>query len=220
MSTWDRVEYLELDKPLEFFYLPSDWGGQPDPGIMMHETTHIVGATDAWDRVIVAPSGEILREVDLSFSEWDGDGTAIVDLDTGVDAGHPDYDYLEPWTGEKTLYSAKWTPADNEWVETRNSDTSSGHGTHVGGTIAGTAMPLQVVGPVSPRAGNSSPSERATEPRFLLVFRALNGPTLTPFPVRTPTTFAWCRILGAATVITTRRGRLLSSRTNSPTITA
>ena len=137
MSTWDRVEYLELDKPLEFFYLPSDWGGQPEPGIMMHETTHIVGATDAWDRVIVTPSGEILREVDLSFSEWDGDGTAIVDLDTGVDAGHPDYDYLEPWTGEKTLYSAKWTPADNEWVETRNSDTSSGHGTHVGGTIAG-----------------------------------------------------------------------------------
>ena len=137
MSTWDRVEFMELDKPLEFFYLPSDWGGQPQPGIMMHETTHVVRATDAWDRVIVTPSGEILREVDLSFTEWDGDGTAIVDLDTGVDAGHPDYDYLEPWTGEKTLYSAKWTPADNEWVETRNSDTSSGHGTHVGGTIAG-----------------------------------------------------------------------------------
>ena len=30
--------------------------------------------------------------------------TAIADLDTGVDAGHPDYDYLEPWTGEKTIY--------------------------------------------------------------------------------------------------------------------
>ena len=137
LSTWDRVEYLELDRPLEFFYLPSEWGGQPEPGIMMHETTHVVRATDAWDRVIVTPSGEILRETDLSFTEWDGDGTAIVDLDTGVDAGHPDYDYLEPWTGEKTLYSAKWTPADNDWVETRNSDTSSGHGTHVGGTIAG-----------------------------------------------------------------------------------
>ena len=26
LSTWHRVEYLELDKPLEFFYLPSDWG--------------------------------------------------------------------------------------------------------------------------------------------------------------------------------------------------
>ena len=135
LSTWDRVEYLELDKPLDFFYLPSEWGGQTNPGIMMHETTHVVRATDAWDRVIVSPSGEVLREVDLSFTEWDGDGTAIVDLDTGVDAGHPDYDYLEPWTGEKTLYSAKYGPSG--WVETRNSDTSSGHGTHVGGTIAG-----------------------------------------------------------------------------------
>jgi len=135
LSTWDRVEYLELDKPLEFFYLPSEWGGQPNPGILMHETTHVVRATDAWDRVIITPSGEIQRETDLSFTEWDGDGTAIVDLDTGVDAGHPDYDYLEPWTGEKTLYSAKYGPSG--WVETRNSDTSSGHGTHVGGTIAG-----------------------------------------------------------------------------------
>ena len=58
-----------------------------------------------------------------------------------MDAGHPDYDYLEPWTGEKTLYSAKWTPADNDWVETRNSDTSSGHGTHVGAPLRATAMP-------------------------------------------------------------------------------
>jgi len=136
LSSWDRVAYLELDKPLDFFYLPSEWGGDPfNAGIMMHETTHIVGATDAWTRVIVQPNGEVQRETDLSFTEWDGDGTAIVDLDTGVDAGHPDYDYLEPWTGEKTLYSAKFGPTG--WVETRNSDTSSGHGTHVGGTIAG-----------------------------------------------------------------------------------
>ena len=136
LSSWDRVAYLELDKPLDFFYLPSEWGGDPfDAGIMMHETTHVVGATDAWTRVIVQPNGEVQRETDLSFTEWDGDGTAIVDLDTGVDAGHPDYDYLEPWTGEKTLYSAKFGPTG--WVETRNSDTSSGHGTHVGGTIAG-----------------------------------------------------------------------------------
>ena len=125
ISTWDRIEYLELDRTLEFFYLPQEWGGEikTDPGIMMHETTHVVKATDAWDRVIVSPSGEIEYEVDQKFTEWDGDGTAIVDLDTGVDAGHPDFDYLEPWTGDKVIYSAKW---DGVWTETTNSDTSSG----------------------------------------------------------------------------------------------
>ena len=137
LSNWNRVEYLELDKPLDFFYLPPEWGGEPttDPGIMMHETTHVVTATDSWSRAIISPSGEVEYDVDLSFTEWDGDGTAIVDLDTGVDAGHPDYDYLEPWTGEKAIYSAKFDGIG--WTETRNSDTSSGHGTHVGGTIAG-----------------------------------------------------------------------------------
>ncbi len=138
LSGFDRVHYMELDRLLEYFYLPTAPGGAPtgDVGALMHETVHVVDATDAWHRVIVQPDGSIAYDLDLGFTEWDGDGTAIVDLDTGVDAGHPDYDYLEPWTGEKTLYSAKWTPGDG-WVETRNSDTSSGHGTHVGGTIAG-----------------------------------------------------------------------------------
>ena len=135
LSNWDRIEYLELNRELDFFYLPPDWGGDPtDPSIMMHETTHIVRATDAWHRAIIDVDGNVLFETDNAFTEWDGDGTAIVDLDTGVDAGHPDFDYLEPWTGEKVIYSAKW---NGVWTETRNSDTSSGHGTHVGGTIAG-----------------------------------------------------------------------------------
>ena len=136
ISNWERVEYLELNRELEFFYLPAEFGGDPNPdaGILMHETTHVVNATTSWHRAIINPDGTVQHDMDLSFSEWDGDGTAIVDLDTGVDAGHPDYDYLHPWTGEKTLYSAKW---DGVWTETRNSDTSSGHGTHVGGTIAG-----------------------------------------------------------------------------------
>ena len=136
ISNWERVEYLELNRELEFFYLPAEFGGEPNPdaGIMMHETTHVVNATTSWHRAIINPDGTVDHDMDLSFAEWDGDGTAIVDLDTGVDAGHPDYDYLHPWTGEKTLYSAKW---DGVWTETRNSDTSSGHGTHVGGTIAG-----------------------------------------------------------------------------------
>ena len=135
LSTWDRVEYLELNRELDFFYLPTEWGGDPtDPSMMMHETTHVVRATDAWHRAIIDVNGNVEFDIDNAFTEWDGDGTAIVDLDTGVDAGHPDFDYLEPWTGEKVIYSAKW---NGVWTETRNSDTSSGHGTHVGGTIAG-----------------------------------------------------------------------------------
>ena len=135
LSTWDRVKYLELNRELEFFYLPPEWGGDPtDPSVMMHETTHVVRATDTWHRAIIDVNGNVQFDVDNAFTEWDGDGTAIVDLDTGVDAGHPDFDYLEPWTGEKVIYSAKW---NGVWTETRNSDTSSGHGTHVGGTIAG-----------------------------------------------------------------------------------
>ena len=43
ISNWDRIEYLELDKELDFFYLPPEWGGDPtDPSAMMHETTHVV----------------------------------------------------------------------------------------------------------------------------------------------------------------------------------
>ena len=82
----------------------------------MHETNHVIDATTSW-RAIIMPDGNVEFETDLSFTEWDGDGTAIVDPDTGVDAGHPDYDYLEPWTGEKTIYSAKFS--GTTWVETR-----------------------------------------------------------------------------------------------------
>ncbi|MDP6235034.1 MAG: hypothetical protein QF364_04255, partial [Candidatus Poseidoniaceae archaeon] len=108
ISHWERIEYLELNRELEFFYLPPEFGGEPitEPGILMHETTHVVNATTSWHRAIINTDGTVAYDTDLAFTEWDGDGTAIVDLDTGVDAGHPDYDYLQPWSGEKTLYSA------------------------------------------------------------------------------------------------------------------
>lgn len=32
ISEWSRTEYLELNRELEFFYLPSEWGGEPAPG--------------------------------------------------------------------------------------------------------------------------------------------------------------------------------------------
>ena len=38
----------------------------------------------------------------------DGDGTAVVDLDTGVDVGHPDFDYPElDWEKSSTLQNER-----------------------------------------------------------------------------------------------------------------
>ena len=208
ISIFDRLHYAELDRPLEFFYLPTAWGGAPtgDVGALMHETVHVVDATDAWHRVIVQPDGSIAYDTDLGFTEWDGDGTAIVDLDTGVDAGHPDYDYLEPWTGEKTLYSAKFGP--NGWVETRNSDTSSGHGTHVGGTIAGNGDASAGRRAGVAKGGQLIALGTGAAPPSSPPSKGLSGPTSIPGQRPTSTTFAWFPIRGARTVTTTRKASL------------
>ena len=134
ISRLSIVEHMELNIPLEYFFLPGD---QDDVESMMHETIHVVNASMAWHRVIIGTDGVIKTESDLSFTEYDGEGATAVDLDTGIDGEHPDFDCGEPWSGEKLIWSAKWTGL--AWVDAPNcnSDTSSGHGTHVGGTIAG-----------------------------------------------------------------------------------
>ncbi|MBA45467.1 MAG: hypothetical protein CMB31_02630 [Euryarchaeota archaeon] len=133
LSHHPEIRFLELDRPLQTFYL--DEPIRTPDHIMMHETTHVTNATTAWSRAIIQRDGSVKLTDTGAFAEWDGDGTTAVDLDTGVDAEHPDFDYAGPWNGDKVIYSAKLDPAG--WTETKNSDTSSGHGTHVGGTIAG-----------------------------------------------------------------------------------
>ena len=133
LSHHSQIRFLELDRPLQTFYL--DEPIRTPDHIMMHETTHVTNATSAWSRAIIQRDGSVKITDTGAFAEWDGDGTTAVDLDTGVDAEHPDFDYAGPWNGDKVIYSAKLDPAG--WTETKNSDTSSGHGTHVGGTIAG-----------------------------------------------------------------------------------
>ena len=134
LSTFSIVKHMELNVPIEHFYLPGD---QDDKESMMHETVRWVNASLAWHRAIIGTDGILKTEPDLSLSEFDGKGATAVDLDTGSDGEHPDFDCGEPWTGEKLIWSAKWTGI--AWVDAPNcnSDTSSGHGTHVGGTIAG-----------------------------------------------------------------------------------
>ncbi|PWK52926.1 S8 family serine peptidase [Pleionea mediterranea] len=69
----------------------------------------------------------------------DGTGVTIAVLDSGVDATHPDLEF-----GSKTIENVKiigdldLAGGINVFAEgTLNSDTSSGHGTHVAGTVAG-----------------------------------------------------------------------------------
>jgi len=133
LSNQPGIRFLELNRLLETFYLDEE--PSYSSGTMMQETTHVVNATTAWSRVTIQRDGSIKTETNGQFFEWDGKGTTAVDLDTGVDAEHPDFDYVGPWAGDKVIYSAKYDGTG--WTETKNSDTSSGHGTHVGGTIAG-----------------------------------------------------------------------------------
>ena len=133
LSLMEDVFFIERNRLLEHFYLPGD---PTDPSAMMHETVHVVNSSLSWHRAIIDRDGQVIFD-NLAFAEWDGDGTTAVDLDTGIDGEHPDFDCGEPWTGEKLIWSAKWSGV--AWVDAPNcnSDTSSGHGTHVGGTIAG-----------------------------------------------------------------------------------
>ena len=133
LSMMEDVFFIERNRLLEHFYLPGD---PTNASAMMHETVHVVNSSLSWHRALIDRDGQVIFD-NLAFAEWDGDGTTAVDLDTGIDGEHPDFDCGEPWTGEKLIWSAKWSGV--AWVDAPNcnSDTSSGHGTHVGGTIAG-----------------------------------------------------------------------------------
>jgi len=91
---------------------------------LMEKTTTVINATTVWNSPIVDALGK-------EYPAIDGQGITVVVLDSGIDAGHPDLDY-----GEKVIKNYK-SDSDMVWREVENGDTSSGHGTHCAGTVAG-----------------------------------------------------------------------------------
>ncbi|WP_417691094.1 S8 family peptidase [Pseudidiomarina sp.] len=76
------------------------------------------------------------------FYGVDGQGVTIAVLDSGVDATHPDLEFqTKTVENVKIVGDLDLLGGRNAFIEgVPNSDTSSGHGTHVAGTVAGSGM--------------------------------------------------------------------------------
>ncbi len=109
LSANPRVAWIEHNDQLEW---------------LMDETTEVINATRAWYSQV---EGSLWGD-----TGFDGKGITVVVVDSGIDAGHPDLDY-----GTKTIRNLKSDTGTGPWYEIENGDTSSGHGTHVAGTVAG-----------------------------------------------------------------------------------
>ncbi len=109
LSNNPRVFYMEYNEKLEYF---------------MDMSLETIKATNTWYSMVEDATGGYSGPID-------GAGITCVVVDSGVDAGHPDLDYKE-----KTILNMK-SDTNLVWTEMENTDTSSGHGTHCAGTVAG-----------------------------------------------------------------------------------
>ncbi len=109
LTGYQRTYWMEFNEELEYH---------------MDVTTEVVNATRTWYSRV---EGSLWGAKGIT-----GEGVTVVVLDSGIDAGHPDLDY-----GTKTIMNLKSDTGVGPWYEIKNGDTSSGHGTHCAGTVAG-----------------------------------------------------------------------------------
>jgi len=124
LSAYGRTDWMEFNAPMQYY---------------MNHTADVIKARNVWEREIYYRNGDVGVPID-------GSGVSVVVVDSGVDGGHPDltYSYVDiaterPRAGQKLIYNVKSDLGEpTEFIQMENSDTSSGHGTHCAGTVAGT----------------------------------------------------------------------------------
>lgn len=118
LSNYERISNIIFNEKLEY---------------KMDESTNFINASMVWNMRIKDTLGNERPPVDGSSMLIDGmeKPITVVVVDSGIDAGHPDLTY-----GSKTIANYK-SDTDLVYIGDSNTDTSSGHGTHCAGTIAG-----------------------------------------------------------------------------------
>ncbi len=130
LSSLIEIKWVEWNAPLHY---------------NMNVTKNTIKAQEVWDRQALDIYGD---SVGTSIT---GRGITVVVLDSGIDATHPDLDWdpqaptspSTPSVTDKVIYNAKLDQGTGSstptfaWLPMQNTDTSSGHGTHCAGTVAG-----------------------------------------------------------------------------------
>ena len=78
LSKEDDIFWIEHNTQMEYY---------------MQDTTRVVNAVVAWRTVVIDENEQIVENQFGENDYIDGTGVAAVIIDTGVDAGHPDFDY-------------------------------------------------------------------------------------------------------------------------------
>ena len=115
--------------------------------LLMDTTVDVISAREAWDMARLRADGGF----DIGSTGPRGSGVSVIVLDSGIDATHPDMNYAPqsvnnpntPALEDKVIYNAKLDQGTGvgtpgfAWIPLQNTDTTSGHGTHCAGTVAG-----------------------------------------------------------------------------------